>query len=97
MNITLHATTLLAQISKWERLGDGLHRSRGKMGFADLLPYFIGLAVIGTAIAVIVYLIKQNDFSKPCDDPKKLFRQLCRQHLLDRGSSRLLSQLAERL
>ncbi len=97
MNCTLLANGLLAQFSKWQRLGDGLHRSRGRVEFADMLPYLIGMAVLGAGIAAVVAYLKYNDLSKPCDDPQKLFRELCRAHGLDRGSQRLLRQLATSL
>ena len=94
MNGTLLANGLLAQYSRWKRLGDGLHRSHGRMEFSDLLPYLIVLAVLGIGIAVVVAIMKYNDLSKPCDDPQKLFRELSWAHGLDRGSQRLLRQLA---
>ncbi len=94
MNSTLLATNLLAQYSRWQRLGDGLHRSRGRMDFMEMLPYLIGLVVIGAGIAAVVAYIKHNDFSKPCNDPSRLFRELCKAHGLDRGNRKLLQQLA---
>ena len=95
MNLSFLSTTLLAQISRWERLGDGLHRSRGRVELLDLWPLLVIFAVIATGIAVAAYWFKQNDFSKACDDPQKLFRQLCRAHSLDRRSRRILNKLAE--
>ena len=40
-------------------------------------------------------LKKRNDFSKPCHDPQKLFRELSQAHKLDRGGQRLLRELAD--
>jgi len=60
----------------------------------DMLPYFIGFALLGIGIAIVVKIVKYNDLSQPCDDPQKLFRELCRAHGLDRASCRLLRQLA---
>jgi len=94
MNCSLLATHLLAQYSRWQRLGDGLHRSRSRVDFLEMLPYLLGLALIGAAIAAIVAYIKYNDFSKPCNDPERLFRELSRAHGLDRASRRLLQKLA---
>ena len=95
MNIYLLATTLFAQFSRWERLGDGLHRSRGRVNFSDMLPYLIGIAIVATIIAVVVTLIRRNDLSKGGYDPQKLFRELCRAHGLDHSSRRLLRQISE--
>lgn len=97
MNVTFFATTLLAQFSRWERLGDGLHRSRGRIDYSDLLPGFIAMAVIAAIIFAIVKYIQHNDLSKPCDNPNKLFREVCQIHGLDRSSQRLLWQLAHGL
>lgn len=97
MNATFTAITLIAQYSRWKRLGDGLRRSGPRGDLSDLLPMFIVLGVIGIAIAVGVQIYKRYDFSKPCDDPLKLFRQLCAAHKLDYGSRRLLLQLATAL
>ncbi len=94
MNAWLHNSGLLAQYSKWQRLGDGLRRSRGRMDFADMLPYILGLAVLAIGIAIAAAIVKRNDMSQPCNDPKKLFRELCRAHGLDFSSRRLLHQLA---
>jgi len=94
MNCTPLATSLLAQYSRWERLGDGLHRSRGRVDFIEVLPYLMGLVLLGAAVAAVVAYIKYHDFSKPCNDPNRLFRELCRAHGLDRASCRLLRQLA---
>ncbi len=94
MSESFTAISLLAQYSRWKRLGDGLHRSRPRMDLSDLLPFFIALAVIGIAIAVGVQIYKRRDYSKPCDDPQKLFRQICAAHKLNFSSRRLLLQLA---
>jgi hypothetical protein len=94
MDCTILATNLLAQYSKWQRMGDGLHRSRGRADFSDLLPYLLGIAVVCAIIAAVVAYIKHNDLSQPCDNPNKLFRELSRAHGLDRSSQRLLRRLA---
>lgn len=86
---------LLAQISRWERLGDGLHRPRGRIEFADFAPYIILTILLGGVIAAVLTYRKHNDWTVPCDDPRKLFRELSRAHRLDRHSRRLLRQLAE--
>ena len=97
MNASFTAISLLAQYSRWKRLGDGVRRSASRTDLSDLWPYFIVLAVIGIAIAVGVQIYKRRDYSKPCDDPLKLFRQLCAAHKLNFSSRRLLLQLATAL
>ncbi len=94
MNGTQLATHLFAQYSRWERLGDGLHRSRGRVDFIEMLPWLIGLVVMIAVVTAVVAYFRYQDLSKPCNDPNRLFRELCRTHKLDRASCRLLRQLA---
>lgn len=97
MNSTLLTTLFFAQISRWQRLGDGIHRSRGRMDPMDLVPYAIALVAIAAIIVFVVKLRKSNDMSLACDDPDKLFRELSLAHELDRGSQKLLRRLASAL
>ncbi|MCG8451181.1 MAG: hypothetical protein MI725_16555 [Pirellulales bacterium] len=94
MNFLHCAWVLLAQLSRWQRLGDGLHRSRGRTDLADLLPFGIVLAAIGIAVVIGLAIKKRNDYSTSCDDPQKLFRELSRAHKLDLRNQRFLLQLA---
>ena len=94
MNISLYTWGLFAQVSRWSRLGDGLHRSRGRTDINDLIPYAIVLLLAGIAVAVVIAIKKRNDFSKPCNDSHKLFRELSHAHSLNRSSQNLLLQLA---
>lgn len=96
MNTAALSNLLFAQVSKWERLGDGLHRDRGSIELADVLPWLIVLAILFVVIAVVIRLRKRNDMTEHCNDPDKLFRELSQAHDLDRGSKKLLIQLAER-
>ena len=92
---TLNELILLGQFSNWERLGDGLHRSGPRMEMADLIPVAVVLALLAVAAVVAVKVYKRNDFSKPCNDADKLFRQLCFVHGLNGSNRKLLVQLAE--
>jgi hypothetical protein len=94
MNTSDSGALLLAQISKWQRLGDSFRRTGPRMELADLLPAAIVLAIVVVGIVVAVKFYRRRDFSKPCDDPGKLFRQLCAAHNLSLGSRRLLLKLA---
>ena len=90
----LSGLTLLAQYSNWQRLGDGLHRPGSRAELADLLPLAIIIAVLAAAGVIANKIYKSRDFSKPCDDPQKLFRQLCLVHGIRGSNKRLLLQLA---
>lgn len=94
MNASHLQGLLFAQVSRWERLGDGLHRGRGRVEVIDFWPLLVALVILGIVVAVVVKMRKRNDMSEHCDDPEKLFRELSQAHDLDRGSQKLLWQLA---
>ncbi len=93
MSLPLHG--LFAQVSKWERLGDGLHRNRGQIDWIDFLPLAIVVAVVVIAFTALAKLRQRNDMTTPCYDSNKLFREVCLAHSLDRGSRKLLWRLAQ--
>ncbi len=97
MNASFTAFTLLAQKSRWQHMGDGLYRSGPRAELSDLWPLLIVLAVIGVATALGVLIYKRRDYSLPCDNPHKLFRQLCAAHKLSFTNQRLLLRLATAL
>ncbi|NOZ39824.1 MAG: hypothetical protein GXP24_06310 [Planctomycetes bacterium] len=97
MNSSVLTGILFAQISNWQRLGDGLHRSRRQMDLMELLPLALGLVVVAIVITIVVKVRKRNDMTQRCDDPNKLFRELSLAHNLDRASRNLLWRLAEAL
>ncbi len=90
----LQTSGLLAQMSHWERLGDGLHRRSSRTPLSDMLPYLIGMVVIGLGIAMVVAIVRRNDMSQSCNDSGKLFRELSRAHGLNFFNQRLLRRLA---
>lgn len=94
MNAVYSGFVLLAQYSRWKHMGDSFRRSGPRMDLADLMPVAIILAIVALGIVVAVQIYKRHDYSKPCDDPGKLFRQLCAVHKLNFRSRRLLLQLA---
>ncbi len=97
MSSTILSHVLFAQISNWKRMGDGLYRGRGRVDLIDLLPLAIVIAVAAIAIAIVVKVRKRNDMTTQCDNPAKLFRELCLAHNLDRASQKLLGRLATAL
>ena len=60
-----------------------------------MIPYAVAVALLIAGWAVYNYVKKRNDMSERCDDPHKLFRELCMAHQLDRASRRLLLHLAD--
>jgi hypothetical protein len=95
MNGSLWTPLLIAQSSAWKHLGDGLHGRRGRTDLFDFWPVALGLVVVAIAVAAVVAIRKRDDMSQKCNDPNKLFRELSLAHKLNRGSQKLLWQLAE--
>jgi hypothetical protein len=87
---------LLAQVTR-EEFGRGFRGATSQRHWTDFIPYIVALVVIGVGAAVYSYLKRRNDMTERCDDPQKLFRELCQAHQLDRPSRRLLLQLAAAL
>jgi hypothetical protein len=84
---------LLAQVSR-EDFGRGFRGATSQLSWTDLVPYAVAAVLAGGSIALYRWLKNRNDFAQACDDPKKLFRELCAAHGLDRASQRLLARLA---
>ena len=84
---------LLAQVSR-EDFGRGFRGATSQLSWTDLLPYAAAAILGGIGIAAYQWLKKRNDMNEPCDDPHKLFRELCGAHGLDRASRRLLARKA---
>jgi hypothetical protein len=87
-------TWLLAQVSR-EEFGRGFRGATSQLSWLDLVPYAVAAIVGGVGIALCHWIKKRNDMTESCDDPPKLFRELCTAHRLDRPSRRLLANLAE--
>jgi hypothetical protein len=91
----IHAwlTPLLAQVSR-EDFGRGFRGAASQRGWSDLVPYIAVAGLLIGGMSLYSYLKRRNDMSERCDDPHKLFRELCLVHQLDRASRRLLLMLA---
>lgn len=84
---------LLAQVSR-EQFGRGFRGAQSQLRWTDFIPYVVGIGLIVGGFYLWTYLKRRNDMTERCDDPQKLFRELCLAHGLDRSSRRLLAQLA---
>ncbi len=78
-----------------EEFGRGFRGATSQLSWTDLIPYVLAAVFGGIGIAVYRYVKRRNDMTLWCDDPHKLFRELCQVHQLDRHSQRLLTRLAE--
>jgi hypothetical protein len=95
MSTTAPLDGLLGQLSHWQRLGDGFRSSANPWQISELAPYLAGLG-LAALVGLLVHLWRQrNDMSLRCDNPRKLFRELCQAHRLDAQQRRLLLEAAE--
>jgi hypothetical protein len=86
--------SLLAQVYR-EDFARGFRSATSQLHWTDVIPYVIALALLIFIAWLAPYLRRRNDMSERCDDPQKLFRELCLAHELDRSSRRLLLRLVE--
>ena len=75
-------------------IGDNFPNSGPRLNWSDLWAWGIAAVVAAIVAAVVLHIRKRNDMEQFCDNPWKLFRELCRVHNLDRASQRLLAQVA---
>lgn len=92
MNATI--SPLLAQVYR-EDLGRGFRGATSQLHWFDVVPYVIAVSLMIGGAKLWAYLKQRADMTEWCDDPHKLFRELCLAHKLDRASRRLLLNLAE--
>lgn len=93
MNALTCPTWLLAQVSR-EEFGRAFRGATSQLHWTDLIPYAVAAVLGVVGVALYRHLKRRNDMTLWCDDPHKLFRELCLVHELDRPSQRLLSRLA---
>jgi hypothetical protein len=89
MNCLFTVNLLFAEI------GDNFPDSGKRLNWSDLWAYGIVALVAAVVATIVIQLRNRNDMSQRCDNPWKLFRELCLVHNLDRPSQRLLAQVAK--
>jgi len=87
---------LLAQVSR-EEFGRAFRGATSQLSWFDVVPYVIAFTLMCAGMWAYSYYKRRNDMTERCDDPHKLFREMCQAHQLDRASRRLLLQLAAAL
>lgn len=84
----VYSRMLLAEI------GDNFPDSGPRLTWSDLWAWGVGAVVAAIVAAIVMQVRRRNDMEQRCDNPWKLFRELCQVHDLDRSSQRLLAQVA---
>ena len=74
-------------------IGDNFAPSGRRLNWSDLWAWGVGAVVAAIIAAIVMQLRKRNDMETRCNNPWKLFRELCAVHHLDGASQRLLTQL----
>jgi hypothetical protein len=85
---------LLAQQSRYHSLGNRFRGRRARLDPNDLLAIVTLVVVIALAVYLLSRLVKRLDRTRSFNSPRRLFRDLCRAHGLDRRNQRLLAEIA---
>jgi hypothetical protein len=86
---------IVSQLLLFAEIGDNFPASGRRLNWSDLWAWGIVAVVAALAAVVVIEMRKRNDMEERCDNPWKLFRELCQVHNLDRSSQRLLTQVAK--
>jgi hypothetical protein len=84
----------LADMDRFSGLRDRFSAHRTHFDVNDALLGLLLLALVVAAILLLGRFAARQDRSRTCNNPRKLFRSLCRAHGLDRASRKLLRRLA---
>lgn len=85
---------LLAETGRLQSLGRGFRGDAAEIGLGDVLGIVALVAGLIFVMWLLSRLLARQEHKKPCNNPKKLFRELCKAHELDRTSCQLLHAIA---
>jgi hypothetical protein len=94
MNSTLFPVILAAGRDVFRDMGSGFREKRETFEPTDLIPWVIVIVGLFVALTVLSWILARRDKSEHFNSPRALFRAIAKAHELDRGSRRLLWQLA---
>jgi hypothetical protein len=84
----------VAQAEHWQRMGDAFRHTSPPWRLEDCAPYMLAACLAGIVGLVFAWVLRRNDHTARCDDPEKLFRELCQAHELTGEQRLLLRELA---
>src|SRR5438045_2512532 len=88
------AFRLWADMELFRSLGSGFRGDRAKLTGGDFFAWLGIIVVSGLALALLSKLIARQERRRRFNNPRALFRDLCRAHQLDRTTRTLLRRLA---
>ena len=94
MTSWFYNAALLAQAGRAAELSRNFRGSRARFGFGDVLIVVGIFIAVGALVWVLSQFLSRQDRTGRYNQPKRLFRQLCQAHDLDRASRLLLQRLA---
>lgn len=90
-----HDFLLLAQRSPFRDMGSGFRDRREHFDPLELLPWLLVFAAVLVGLLIISRYLNGKDTRRLFNNPRALFRALCRAHGLSRSDERLLWQVAK--
>ncbi len=91
----LQSYLLFAERSMFRDMASGIRDRREHFDPLDLLPWVVVAVVLIGGLALLSRYLNRQDKRRLYNNPRALFRTLCKAHDLDRPSRRLLKQLAK--
>ena len=84
---------LIAQIDKWHEMGREFQSDHSKLAPELVFASLSVLAVVVVFLWLLTRLMNRTEGRRVFNNPKQLFRSLCRAHQLSSGERRLLVQI----
>jgi hypothetical protein len=86
---------LLAERNPFRDMASVVRERREHFDPSELLPWLFVLAALFGALAIVSRYLNRQDKRRIFNNPRALFRALCRAHELDRSACGLMHQLAK--
>lgn len=88
------AAIVFAQSDIFRNLGSGFRGRAAQFHASDLIAVIAVVVAIGVGLYFLSRWMQRNEQPQRTNNPRGLFRELCRAHELDRTTRRLLQQIA---
>ncbi len=85
---------LFAQIDKWREMGREFQTDHSKLGPSLIVASVMVLLIVGLFLYSLYRLMNRQEGRRLFNNPKQLFRSLCRAHQLARADRKLLLHIS---